>query len=116
MSQENYLLLSNQNSLGDFISEKSKASGYHNRFDNLHTFTISFSNWSGQLKLQGTLRLYPNDSTDWVDLKDTDLNTIFFEESNINQSVSVNSSGNFLWLRAIGRTDSGSISEIRYFY
>lgn len=43
---------------------KNYGAGYH-RIDNpLHTFVVTFSNWSGLLEIQATLSLDPKD-TDW---------------------------------------------------
>jgi hypothetical protein len=118
MNQESFLLLSNQSTSGSFTSAKLKGAGYYRKFDNLHTFTASFSNWSGLLKFQGTLKLYPNDDTDWFDLKDSLSNELIFgdDSTDYDQPITVNSTGNFVWIRAIGRNDTGSIDEIRYIY
>ena len=118
MSIESYVLLSQTNTVGSFTGEKSKAAGYHRRSDNLHTFTASFANWSGELRLQGTLKLYPNDTSDWVDLKDLNDTIIVIGDSSTDydQPISVNSRGNFLWIRAVGTITAGEITEIRYNY
>lgn len=104
---------------GTFVTDKSEGSGYHYQNDNLHTFTVSFQNWTGELKLQGTLQLYPTtDNTDWVYLKDSNDNEIIIGDSSTDydSSIIVNSEGKFVWIRAIGRTDTGEITEIRYVY
>jgi hypothetical protein len=118
MGTESFLLLSSINSVGDFISEKSQGAGYHKKSDNLHTFIITLSNWTGEIRLQGSLVLYPNNDTDWFDLKDLDDQTIIIGDSSTDydNSISVNSLGNFLWIRAIGTVTSGTITEIRYNY
>jgi hypothetical protein len=117
MSKESTLLLSTERSQ-TFVSEKTKGSGYHNQNDNLHTFQIKFSNWQGELKLQGTLELYPNNSSDWFTLKDTNGDHILFNQdsSDYDDTYTVNSEGRFVWIRAVGTTISGEIAEIRYIY
>jgi hypothetical protein len=104
---------------GEFVTNKEKGAGYHFQNDNLHTFTITFSNWTGELKFQGTLQLYPTtDNTDWVFLKDSNDNDIIIGDgsTDYDSSVIMNSEGKFVWIRAVGRTDSGEITEIRYVY
>jgi hypothetical protein len=120
MSNESILILSNFNASGQFISDKLTGSGYHKQYDNLHTIIISLIDFQGEIKLQGTLDLYPNDSNSWFDLKDLDDNTITIGDgSSISQNTSTysfNSRGNFVWIRAVGIVSSGTISEIRYNY
>ncbi len=118
MSTESYILLSNINTVGVFTGQKAKASGYHRKNDNLHTFVASFANWSGEVKLQATLKLYPNDTSDWFDLKDTNDAIIVIGDgsTDYDQSVSVNARGNFVWVRAVGTVTAGEITEIRYNY
>lgn len=120
MSTESYLLLSQFSESGEFASNKSKGSGYHKQYDNLHTFTITLTNFQGEVRIQGTLSLYPNDDSDWFSLKDLENNSIIFGDgSSVDQSTtthSVNSRGNFVWLRAVGSVSSGEITEIRYIY
>jgi hypothetical protein len=117
MSKESTLLLSAEKSAA-FVSEKAQGSGYHLQNDNLHTFQIRFSNWQGELKLQGTLELYPNDTSDWFTLKDTNGNNIVFNQdsSDYDDAYVVNSEGKFVWIRAVGSVISGEIAEIRYIY
>jgi len=115
MSNESILLSSTIT--GTFVSDKSIGSGYHKRYDNLHTFTVSVVNFQGEIKLQGTLELYPNDTNSWFDLKDLDEITITISSvSQVTTTYSVNSRGNFIWIRAYGVVSNGTISEIRYNY
>lgn len=117
MSKESTSLLSTT-TVGPIVSEKQKGSGYHEQNDNLHTFVITFVNWQGELSLQGTLALYPNDSSDWFQLRDLDNNPLIFglDSSDWNDTYTANSEGKFVWIRAVGRVDSGEITEIRYIY
>ena len=117
MSKESTRLLLSATA-GSFISEKQKGSGYHQHQDNLHTFVVSFKSWQGELTLQATLALYPNDTTDWFTIKDLDNNKAVFDQdsSDWDDSYTVNSEGKFVWIRAVGRVDQGEIAEIRYIY
>lgn len=118
MSTESYVLLPQTTIVGDFTGEKAAGAGYHRKADNLHTFTAAFANWSGELRLQGTLKLYPNDTSDWFDLKNANDDVIVIGDgsTDYDQPLSVNSAGNFVWVRAAGTTTSGEITEIRYNY
>ena len=117
MSTESITLLSLTSTVGPFTGSKQKGAGYHKYNDGIHTFVVSFSNWSGELKLQGTLELYPGDS-DWVDLKDLTNTTIIFGDgsTDYDDSYTVNSKGKFVWVRAVGTVTTGEITEIRYNY
>ena len=118
MSNETITLVNNLSFLGDFTSDKFQGPGYHKQSDNLITFTLSFAHWTGEVILQGTLELYPNNNTDWVNLKDLSDQDIIIGDSSTDydSTITVNSRGNFVWLRAIGTSSSGTISEIRYNY
>jgi len=117
MSTESYILVENVNLTDSSInpefvySEKNKAAGYHRRADNLHTAVYSVSNYTGTIKLQGTLALYPGE-TDWVDINDSTINFV----NAANQSYTFNFRGNFLWIRAAYTILSGDITKIRYNY
>jgi hypothetical protein len=85
----------------------------------VHTFGIFFKNWSGELKIQGSLELYPsNDDTDWVTLKDVSNNLIVFGDgsSDYDDNYSATAIGRFVWVRAVGITTDGEITQIRYNY
>lgn len=92
-------------------SDKNKAAGYHRKFDNLHTVTYNIKNFTGSIKIQGTLELYPGD-IDWVDIDSSLINFVDAAE----QSYSFNFRGNFVWIRAAYKNISGDIIEIRYNY
>ncbi len=114
MSTESIILFDNTESdstVSDFFifTPKNKGAGYHKKQNNLHTAIFSVSNYSGSIKLQGTLALYPGDS-DWFDIDETLIN---FVEA-VPQSLSVNFRGNFVWIRAAYTVLSGSINQIRY--
>ena len=118
MSTEIITLLPTTTS-GDFKSVNQKGAGYHTYNDGVHTFSISFKDWSGDLKIQGTLALYPSDNnSDWVTLNDTTGNPIIFGDgsTDYDDSYSVTSVGKFVWVRAVGTITAGEITEIRYNY
>lgn len=111
MSTESTLLLGKTDVSGSFTSEKQKGAGYHRLNNPLHTFVVSFKNWSGELKIQATLSLYPNDTTDWIDL------AVYGDGStDYDQPQTFNSTGNYVWIRATGNNSAGEITEIRYNY
>lgn len=114
MSNEITILLENESSMGQFVSNKLPGSGYHQKYDNLHTFVLIFSEWDGDLTLQGTLEMFPAES-DWFDLRDSADTKLMYSGEN-DGTVTANSRGNFLWIRAVGSTNSGSIDQIRYIH
>ncbi len=117
MSIETTVLLSKTDSVGAFKSSKEKGAGYHKYNNGVHTFNISFKNWSGELTIQGTLELHPSsDNTDWVTLQDLDGNPLVFGDlsSDYDDNYSVTSVGKFVWVRAVGTNTAGEITEIRY--
>lgn len=105
MSKESFVLAENISSTG--VSAPQKGAGYHKQ-DNLHTAVYSVSNFSGAIKLAGTLELYPSEQ-DWTYIKSIDY--IVEDSTDI---VFRNFTGNFVWIRAEYTVNSGSINEIRY--
>jgi hypothetical protein len=117
MSTESKVLLSSLSEIGTFTGDKCQGSSYHKLATSMHTIIVSFSNWSGELRFQGTLALYPAES-DWFELKDLDNNSILLGDgsTDYDDSYAVSSIGNFVWLRAVGSISAGTITEIRYNY
>jgi hypothetical protein len=118
MSIETTILLPTTTA-GDFKSVNQKGAGYHKNNDGVHTFSISFKSWSGELKIQGTLERYPSiNDADWVTLKDTSENLIVFGDgsSDYDDTYSATAIGKFVWIRAVGTTTDGEITQIRYNY
>ena len=113
---ENLVLLPTS-TVGAFTGTKQKGAGHHKHNDGIHTFVVSFRNWNGELKLQGTLELYPGDA-DWFDLKDLNDTTIVFGDgsTDYDDSYTVNSKGKFIWVRAVGTVTAGEITQIRFKY
>jgi hypothetical protein len=102
------------------IGEKSKGAGYHNINSGIQTFELNFSNWTGSLSIQGTLVLDPTE-TDWftINLKSPlDNSDVVFDQdsSDYDSTVFVNCVGNFVWIRAVITSDTGTVNYIRYNY
>jgi len=118
MSTESNLLLPITTALGSFTSDKLPGAGYHNFDNGIHTFSVTLQSWSGEIRLQGTLALYPNEDTDWIDLRDLSDRVIVLGDgsSDYDDTIIVNSSGKFVWIRAVGTVTDGEITEIRYNY
>jgi hypothetical protein len=117
MSIESFILLDNistEASVGNFTyGEKNKGAGFGRRSDGLHTIVYIVNAFTGTVKIQGTLELYPAD-TDWIDLDTLDLgsdSTIATE----NTAYSANITGNFVWLRAAHCIQDGTVT-VRYNY
>lgn len=99
---------------------KNKGASYHNINSGVQTFEFNFVNWSGTLKIQGTLLLDPVES-DWFDIAiraaDTNLPVVFDRDStDYDSTIIAVAKGNFVWVRAVIDTDSGSVSSILYNY
>jgi hypothetical protein len=92
-------------------TDKNQGAGYHRRSDNLHTAVYQLDSFSGTIKLQGTLKLYPGEE-DWVDIKNSEET---FEDS-VSQTFTFNFRGNFVWIRAAYKNLEGDIVKIRYNY
>lgn len=114
MSIENRTLLTAQtavspNTTSYNYSGNAKGAGYNKNTDGICTIIYDVANFRGQIKIQGTLELYPGDS-DWFDV------SIFGNFNAITSPTSVNIIGKFVWIRAAWNLQSGTINEIRYNY
>jgi hypothetical protein len=110
MSIESLILLSNQSSITEEISytDKDQGAGYHKKINPDHTGTYEVINFTGSIKLQGTLERYPGED-DWFDIRDTSYVGLASTGFEI-----INFTGNFVWIRAVYEVLSGEISQIRY--
>jgi hypothetical protein len=122
MPIENTILLSNisaESSPSTFsYGEKKKAAGYHKINDGLHTAVYTVNSFSGIIKIQGTLNLYPGE-TDWFDIDNTEIGGDSSEIGGIdgqNLTISRNFIGNFLWIRAAYYLENGIIVDLRFSY
>ena len=92
-------------------TDKQQGSGYHRKFDAVHTVVYTINEFAGSIKLQGTLELYPVEG-DWFDIAGTEIggdSTAFDSDAK-----SFNFTGNFVWIRAAYNVQNGTITEIRY--
>ena len=101
-------------------SEKLKGAGYHNINTGIQTFEFNFTNWNGALIVQGTLALDPQDS-DWFTLNlvnPLDTSPVVFDSdsTDYDSTIYANCTGNFVWIRSLITTDSGTVNYIRYNY
>jgi hypothetical protein len=122
MSNESHLLLENITAEAVDASfsygEKQPGAGYYRLNSPLHTAVYTVNAFSGTIKIQGTLALYPSDD-DWFDIDDTtigDDSTIMGNETVEPISFSRNFTGNFVWIRAAYNLQDGTITSIRYNY
>ena len=116
MSTENRILLSNITSEAtdsEFsYSEKHPGAGYHKNFDVLHTAVYSVDAFVGVIKLQATLALNPRDS-EWFDIEGTAIG-LDDDSSAWTNTISINFTGNFVWIRAAYNLQNGTITLVRY--
>jgi|LauGreDrversion4_2_1035121.scaffolds.fasta_scaffold738469_2 hypothetical protein len=122
MSKESHLLLENISAEAVDASfsygEKQPGAGYYRLNSPLHTAVYTFNAFSGTVKIQGTLALYPSEA-DWFDIDGTtigDDSTIMGNETVEPVSFSRNFTGNFVWIRAAYNLQDGTIASIRYNY
>ena len=110
MLSQSLTLLPNTSTVGAILSDSYRAAGYYNLGQGLHTIVVDLHMFKGHVTLQGTLSMNPNDA-DWFNIHDQ---TYGDDSTEITNIVSSNFYGNFVWIRAIGVLDSGSISSIMY--
>jgi hypothetical protein len=110
MPIESFILVIDQSTLtyGTATSEKKQGAGYHNKRSSLHSCIYILEDYQGNIRLQGTLVLDPAEE-DWVDIS----NSEFVGDLTTN-IINFNFSGNFIWIRAVYKIESGKIWEIRY--
>lgn len=123
MSLEIHILAENldaaSNDSAFSFSEKKPAAGYHLSRDNTHTAVYSIIDFTGAIKLQGSLALEPADN-DWFDISNTDfggnVDTLSIGDSSQLGTGTINSSfvGNFVWIRAAYNIQQGIISQIAF--
>ena len=118
MSIESQILLSNIT--GESVDSslqygsKSKGAGFNQTNNGLHTAVYVVNAFSGSIKIQGTLEMYPAES-DWFDILGTEIggdSTISTSET----TYTTNFTGNFVWIRAAYNLQNGTIVSVRYNY
>jgi len=102
-------LLAQTSTVGDFTSDKQKGDGYYNLGDGLHTVVILVDAFKGTVKIQATLAIDPAE-TDWFDVYEYGGDSSVWTNTAYYQNIT----GNFVWLRAAGTLEEGTIREIRY--
>lgn len=119
MAEKNYILVENQSTessdLSTFVfSEKKQGAGYNKRADGLHTAQFELDQFKGSIKIQGTLDLYPGE-TSWSDISyatGSDLTAL--DSTALTTNETRNFLGNWVWLRAGYVLEQGTIVKIRY--
>lgn len=118
MSKESILLASNltqESAVGLFVyTDKKPGAGYYKLSDGIHTVIYQVDSFTGVIKLQGTLELYPGEE-DWIDITDT-IRGVSDGSSAWVSEQTTNFTGNFVWLRAAYNLINGTIVQIRYNY
>lgn len=110
MPSQSITLLSQVSQVGTFQSTTpAKGDGYYNLGDGLHTAVLTFQNFLGEVHLEATLVINPQES-DWFEIDSTRFEPV----SALTGSEFVNFYGNFVWVRAKGTLVSGSVSKIQY--
>ena len=110
MLYESYTIAQNISTETSSTTEKFPGPGRNNRNDKTVTVNYQLNNFSGSIKIQGTLELFPGED-DWSDIDST---SIGGDSSIIDNDYTLNFTGNFLWLRAAYTIQNGTITEIRY--
>lgn len=104
------------------FSDKKPGAGFHNEPTVDHTAVYSVNAFVGTIKLQAALEIYPGDA-DWFDIQGTEiggdstmLGNVPYDDlgSGSIQNITVDFTGNFVWIRAAYNLQNGSIIEIRY--
>lgn len=113
--KENTILLSNysdsSNPTNFVYGTPYPGAGYHHGNNGMQTVMYQVSMFSGTIKLQATLALYPGDN-DWFDVPNTTLggdSSVVFGSSMI-----YTCQGNFVWVRAAVMLEHGAILNIFY--
>ena len=92
-------------------SSKQPGAGYHNGNDGVHTAVYELYEFSGTVKIQATLALYPGDN-DWFDIS----KSVLGGDSTVIGTMTTfySFSGKFVWIRAAYQLDQGTITHIRF--
>lgn len=136
MPSNSETILTQQNHPGDSSTQtvtgvKYKGDGYYGRSDGLHTVQINLENFTGVVRIEGTLEIDPGDD-DWFDVElsttssisgsvDTTgavssgttvvLSSVLFSGATSNNNY--NFTGNFVWVRAkVTDWTAGTINSI----
>ena len=109
MARQSVILLDNTEELVNITGPSVKAAGYYGSSTNLHTVAVYAQDFSGRLKIQGTLASTP-DNTDWFDIPFDNGISYHDYPYDTNQDVgsrgvtgvfTYNFVGNFVYVRAV---------------
>ena len=96
------------------FTDKFKGAGFHRKHSGSHTIQFDLNSFEGNIKLQGTLELYPGEN-DWVDITYNNGTAIeAIDSTPITGSFVRNFTGNWIWIRAGYILEQGNISLVRY--
>jgi hypothetical protein len=138
MPNNSKVIISNSTFDGSTLTltgDKFQADGYYGRADGFHTVQINLNNFSGEVKIQGTLAIDPSDS-DWFDVvlssntnvsgtvdttgaisvgSTVSISSVTYAASTLNANY--NFTGNYVWVRAvIENWSGGTINSIMMNY
>lgn len=91
------------------FGDKNFGAGYYKIQNPVHTVVYNLDDFTGTLKIQATLLLYPSEN-DWFDIADS---IIDGDSSQINLET-FNFTGNFTYLRLGYHISNGSIISVSY--
>lgn len=107
------IILTEQNydNTSSIIGERFRGDGYYGRTDGLHTVAYYLNGFVGEIKIQATLALEPEES-DWFTVN----STIIGDSSTVlTENTYRNFSGNFVWIRvAVENFTAGNIKKVTY--
>ena len=109
MAANSEIILSSNTHPGDstietITGEKFKGDGYYGRSDGFHSVQYTYSGFTGDIYIQGTLAVDPTED-DWFNVH---TNTAAQETS----SAIASFTGNYVWIRAQVVYTDGTISSI----
>lgn len=111
--QKSVIIMTNTTDTYDVKGKPSRADSYVGYSDGLHTVSVKYGNFVGNLHIQGTLSTDPDDETSWFDIDinvtDNSISHLEFNgESGINAFSFI---GNFTFIRAVmSRSERGDLN------
>jgi len=87
------------------VGDMYKGDGYYGRSDGLHTIQYDYLDFSGTVRIQGTLAVEPTED-DWFDVYSNDI-------TSSTGSVIENFTGNYVWVRChVSNWTDGTVNRI----
>jgi len=91
--------------------ERFRGDGYYGRTDGLHTVAYYLNDFAGEIKIQATLVLEPEE-TDWFTVSGT---TAGDGSTVLTENTYRNFTGNFVWIRVLVENfTAGNIKKVTY--